>query len=99
MLAALITWALVKSHFTGDGKAKSWKRVVIDRVSLRALYNMNRRQVRAFFGETRDTYDAFMKAEKSAAVVEELGENARLLWIGPKRTDRVILYLHGQSYQ
>ncbi|PPQ93407.1 hypothetical protein CVT25_004724 [Psilocybe cyanescens] len=95
---ALITWALVKSNFTEDGKAKSWKRVAIDRVSLRALYNMNRRQVRAFFGETRDAYDAFIKAEKSAPVVEELDENARLLWIGPKRIDRVILYLHGGAF-
>ncbi|KAH9477755.1 putative carboxylesterase 2 [Psilocybe cubensis] len=95
---ALITWALIKSQFTEDGKAKSWKRVAIDRVSLRALYNMNRRQIRAFFGETQDTYAAFIKAEKATPITEEIGENAKLLWIGPKRTDRIILYLHGGAF-
>lgn len=28
--------------------------------------------------------------------VEDIGEDANLLWIGEKRTDKVILYLHGE---
>jgi len=38
-----------------------------------------------------------MKQEKMEPIVEEIGEDARLLWIGPRQTDRVILYFHGGS--
>jgi len=38
-----------------------------------------------------------MKQEKMEPVVEEIGEDARLLWIGPRQTDRVFLYFHGGS--
>lgn len=38
-----------------------------------------------------DTYRSFPQEP----VVDELGEDARLLWIGPKRLNTVILYCHG----
>jgi len=94
----VISWALVKSFFSADGRAKSWKRIALDRASLWAVSNMNRRQTRALFGETRETYDAYMKSQNLAPVVDELGEDARLLWIGPRTSGRVILYLHGGAF-
>jgi len=93
--AAFITWALLKSPFTSYGRARSWKRIVIDRASFLVMTGMNRRQTRAFFGPTRKAYDDFIKSKNWEPVVEELGEDARLLWIGPKQTDRVLLYFHG----
>ena len=36
-----------------------------------------------------------MKEEKMEPVVEEIGEDARLLWIGQRQTNRVLLYFHG----
>ena len=36
-----------------------------------------------------------MRQAKMEPVVEEIGEDARLLWIGHRRTDRVLLYFHG----
>ncbi|KIM41817.1 hypothetical protein M413DRAFT_445032 [Hebeloma cylindrosporum] len=90
-----IAWALLKSPFTSYGRARSWKRIVMDRASLIVMTGMNRRQARAFFGPTRKAYDDFVKSKKWEPVVEELGDDARLLWIGPKHTDRVLLYFHG----
>ena len=40
-------------------------------------------------------YEAFMKQAKMEPVVEEIGEDARLLWIGRRQNDRVLLYFHG----
>lgn len=37
-----------------------------------------------------------MKSKQLEPVVEEIGEDARLLWVGAKVTERVILYLHGK---
>ena len=36
-----------------------------------------------------------MKQAKIEPVVEEIGEDAKLLWIGQRQTDRVLLYFHG----
>ncbi|KAF8900462.1 hypothetical protein CPB84DRAFT_1747458 [Gymnopilus junonius] len=43
-------------------------------------------------------YDNFLKESVLAPVEEEFGANSKLLWIGPKRNDRVILYLHGGAF-
>ncbi|KIM41787.1 hypothetical protein M413DRAFT_71609 [Hebeloma cylindrosporum] len=59
---------------------------------------MNRRQTRAIFPSTRAGYEAFMKQAKIQPVVEELEEGAKLLWIGRRQTDRVLLYLHGGGF-
>ena len=56
---------------------------------------MNRRQMRALLPPTFAVYETFMKQAKIEPVVEETGEDAKLLWIGQRQTDRVLLYFHG----
>jgi len=58
---------------------------------------MNRRQLRAIFPSTMAGYEAFMKQANMEPIVEEIGEDAKLLWIGPRQTGRVLLYFHGTS--
>jgi hypothetical protein len=58
---------------------------------------MNRKQTRAFFGPTSKAYGDFMKSQSLPPVVEDIGEDARLYWMGPKKAERVLLYLHGQQ--
>ena len=58
---------------------------------------MNRRQLRVIFPSTMAGYEIFMKKTNMEPIVEEIGEDAKLLWIGPRQTDRVLLYLHGTS--
>ncbi|KAM6489315.1 Alpha/Beta hydrolase fold [Amanita muscaria] len=47
---------------------------------------------------TKWVYGTWAKWYNLPATVTELGYGARLLWIGPKRMDKVILYLHGGGY-
>ncbi|KAF9481608.1 alpha/beta-hydrolase [Pholiota conissans] len=94
----IIAWALLKSPFTAYGRSKSWKRIVIDRVTLRLVSGMSRKQIRAFFGPTSKAYSDFINSKKLPPVVEDVGEDARLFWIGPKNADRVLLYLHGGAF-
>ena len=37
-----------------------------------------------------------MKQSKMEPVVEEIGEDARLLWIGQRQSKCVLLYFHGE---
>lgn len=57
---------------------------------------MNRKQLRAFFGPTSKAYSDFMKSKNLPPVVDNIGEDARLFWIGPQKGDRVLLYIHGK---
>ena len=59
------------------------------------MTGMNRRQTRAVFGPTRATYEKFLREAKLTPLVEEIGDDGRLLWIGRKIIDNVVLYFHG----
>ncbi|KAF7970445.1 hypothetical protein HWV62_23931 [Athelia sp. TMB] len=41
-----------------------------------------------------ETYTHWMFNQKMEAAVDDLGDGSSLMWIGPRRYDRVILYLH-----
>lgn len=81
--------------FTTHGRSKSWKRVAIESATRSISKVMNRRQMRAIVPSTLAVYEIFMKQAKMEPVVEEIGEDARLLWIGRRQNDRVLLYFHG----
>lgn len=95
----VVSWALIQSFFTEDGRSKSWKRVLLDGATVWIVSHVNRRQVRGVFGDTRGAYMDFVKAKGLAPVVEELGHDSRLFWLGPRKAERVILYLHGTSVE
>ncbi|KAF4611506.1 hypothetical protein D9613_003874 [Agrocybe pediades] len=98
-LPAILPWTLVTSPFSSKfSRSRNWKIVLITKAILWLVSNSNRKQCRAIFGETRDSYDAFLKSQKWDPVVDDIGEDARLLWIGPKVTERVILHLHGGAF-
>lgn len=56
----------------------------------------NHRQLQRALGTSLDVYKHWAKKNAQFPLVDELGENGRLFWIGPKRVDRVLLYLHGK---
>ena len=94
-LAFVLAWALLKAPFTPYGRAKSWKRIIFDRLVGSTLSRTNRRQGRALFGPSRATYDDFVHEAKLTPLVEDIGDGAELLWFGPKVTENVLLYIHG----
>jgi len=55
-------------------------------------------QIQWTTGDTFSVYEAWTKQNGFPLVVDELDEDARLLWIGERRTDRVILYFHGMYH-
>ncbi|KAG6908728.1 hypothetical protein DXG01_003573 [Tephrocybe rancida] len=58
----------------------------------------NIRQFQYCFG-TLDIYKRWAKSQGLPVLVDEVGtRGARLLWIGPRNTTRVVLYFHGGGY-
>ncbi len=46
-------------------------------------------------GPTSDTYTKWTKKIGVSPTIEDLPDGAKLLWIGAKRVDKVLLYVHG----
>lgn len=93
----VMAWNLIKFLFIGPpvkgmrfGVAIAAVRFLCSRSSIPQLQYVN--------GTTLPVYKAWAKKNKLPVVVEELVADARLLWIGPKQTKRVILYFHGRAY-
>ena len=44
---------------------------------------------------TCQVYEEYVKEHKLPVPVNELGSDGKLLWLGERRADKVILYVHG----
>ena len=96
-VALFLGWTLVSSPFHRTNKHKSWTRIVGDRFFYFLSTRLNMKQMQWALGDTSEVYKDYMKGQELPLVTDELGENGRLLWIGERRTDRVILYFHGEQ--
>ena len=60
------------------------------------MHRLNARQMQWLMAKsTREIYDECAKKNKLPVLIDELGSDGRLLWLGERRTDKVILYVHG----
>jgi hypothetical protein len=70
--------------------------VVFDRALRYLVSSFNIRQLQHYTGTTRQVYNSWCKASNIAVNMEEIGENTKLLWLGDRGLDKVIVYLHGK---
>ncbi|KAJ7765648.1 Alpha/Beta hydrolase protein [Mycena metata] len=97
-LPLILVWtALVTSH-ASHNKGKSLRRILGERTLRYAARHTSVAQQQFVFGTTVTTYKRWSKQMKLDPIVDELGEDAHLMWIGPKRTDRVLFLCHGGCY-
>ncbi len=77
---------------------KPWKRRFVVVLFRYLTTNFNYRQLQKLLGTSTAVYTSWAKQNKLDSVIEQLGDTGgKLFWIGPKRTDRVILYVHGKT--
>ncbi|KAI3607123.1 alpha beta hydrolase fold protein [Moniliophthora roreri] len=94
-----LAWKLLTSKFYAHSRYKTWRHN-IGEAAFRAI-GLSIPQMQYVMGgkTTLVCYKDWSSKRKLSVTVEEIqGEEARLLWIGGKRTDRVIYYLHGGGY-
>ncbi|KAF9467699.1 Alpha/Beta hydrolase protein [Collybia nuda] len=94
----VLIWTLLTSPFHPVNAYKSWKRVLADKLFHFFTKHLNAAQMQWILGDTYQVYTAWMKGKGLSPVIDDLGENTRLFWIGKRRTDRVILYFHGGAF-
>ncbi|KAJ7173612.1 Alpha/Beta hydrolase protein [Mycena filopes] len=96
-LPAIVLWSVITTTYASHNAERTLKRIVSDS-ALRYAAGLSVAQLQWLFGTTSDAYNKWTRSSRLPATVDELGENARLLWIGPKRLDRVVLFLHGGGF-
>lgn len=64
------------------------------------MANTPPQQLQAILPSTLDVYNAWVTSRGASYAADILAaDNAtRLLWIGPKKADKVVLFFHGMSY-
>ncbi|KAJ7594135.1 Alpha/Beta hydrolase protein [Mycena floridula] len=94
-----LAFSILTSSFREVDKNKPMKRRM-GMIAFRFLTDkFSYRQLQKLFGTSLGTYTTFMNKEPSLKpLVEDIGEGGKLLWITPKRTERVILYVHGGAF-
>ncbi|KAF8192647.1 hypothetical protein K438DRAFT_1969785 [Mycena galopus ATCC 62051] len=86
-LPAALLWRVVTTAYASYNQERSFKRIIGDSV-LNHILRLDVPQLQVVFGTTTGTYNKWCKAAKLATTVDELGPDAKLLWIGPKRLER-----------
>jgi len=97
-IAAVCSWRLALSSFNDAEKEKTWKRVVFDAIYRYLIYTQSIDQLAYIFPGTEEVYKAWVKKKSLPETIDLVGEDAKLLWIGPKATSKVIIYLHGGGF-
>ncbi|KAF7326647.1 Abhydrolase-3 domain-containing protein [Mycena venus] len=97
-LPIVLPWSVATSVCASHNKERSLKRIIADCTLRYLASHLSVTQMQAALGTTLRTYELWSQWAKLPMTIDELGEDARLLWIGPKRLERVVLYMHGGGF-
>jgi hypothetical protein len=75
-----------------SNRAKPWRRVVADTLTRYMVTNMSYNQSQSAMPGDLEVYKSF----DSNGTVDDLGDGAHLMWVGEKRTEKVVLEFHGE---
>ena len=96
-LAPSLLYQITFARWNEVNASKSITRIVRDFVPRFVTGSFTAAQIQWIAGPNKEKFIAWGKSNKIPIVVEDIGEDATLLWMGEKRTDRVVLYLHGEN--
>ncbi|KAJ7079976.1 Alpha/Beta hydrolase protein [Mycena belliarum] len=97
-LPVVLLWSLATTTYAAHNKARSLKRIAGDSALRHVLGTLNVAQLQHVFGATLSSYEKWAARNQLPTEIDELGRDARLLWIGPKRLKRVLLFVHGGAF-
>ncbi|KAJ7079985.1 Alpha/Beta hydrolase protein [Mycena belliarum] len=97
-LPVALLWSLATTAYAAHNKARSLKRIAGDSAQRHVLGTLNVAQMQHVAGTTLSSCEKWAARNRLPTEIDELGRDARLLWIGPKRLGRVLLFVHGGAF-
>lgn len=95
-LAFVVIYSVIKSPWAKTAKGKTISRVIFNSAIRFITSNASIRQQQKLQGSSFGNYKKWIKSTGYPQMVDKLGKSGRLFWLGPKETDRVLLYCHGE---
>ncbi|KAJ7453936.1 Alpha/Beta hydrolase protein [Mycena galericulata] len=97
-LPAVLLWKALTTSYASHNRDRSLRRILGDAALRHCLAHLSAAQLQSLTGTTVGTYMNWSKQFKLPTAIDELEEDAKLLWIGPKQLERVILFVHGGAF-
>ncbi|GAW06976.1 alpha beta hydrolase fold protein [Lentinula edodes] len=97
-LLFVLPFEILVSPLVARSKTKSFKRVVGDTLFRFVTDTLPDVELQYFLGTSVGIYSEWARKEKLPITIDELQGEGKLLWIGPKKTEKVILFCHGGAY-
>ncbi|KAJ7460560.1 Alpha/Beta hydrolase protein [Mycena latifolia] len=97
-LPAVLLWSALTTAYASHNSERSLRRILGDTAIRHCVTYLSTSQIQSVTGTTLSTYMQWTKQTAHPSIVDDLGGGARLLWIGPKHLDRVILVVHGGAF-
>lgn len=95
----MLPFRILTQFFAAHNKHKSARRTVGDIAARFLSDRLTYGQMQLLFGSSVSAYTSWAKIQKLPAVIQDLDDqDAKLLWVGPKRTDRIIFFCHGGAF-
>ena len=92
----MLGWTFSTFPLYETNRHKAWPRIAREAAGRHLMHWLNSRQIQWLRAKgTREIYEECAKEHKLLVLIDELGSDGRLLWVGERRTDKVILYVHG----
>ena len=91
----MLAYKLATSPWSAANSKKPLGRVLSDSAIRYLAFSLNAPQIQYLLGASFDNLVVWAKQKKVNLIVEDIGEGGQLIWMGEKKTDRVILYAHG----
>lgn len=94
----MLSWRLLESVLIRDQGRKPWRRVVADTTFRWMIVTLRISFIRSLVGPCSRTYKSWCRKNSIQPCIENIEGGAQLFWIGDKRPEKVILYLHGGGF-
>ena len=92
----MLGWTFSTSPFHETNRHKAWPRIAIETSGRHLMHMLNARQMQWLSPKSLEVYNKCAKEYKLPVLIDELGSDGRLLWLEDRRSDKVILYVHGE---
>ncbi|KAF8154250.1 Alpha/Beta hydrolase protein [Crassisporium funariophilum] len=96
-LPGVVLGRYLLSFFSAE-REKTWRRVLFDAAFRWVVYTQTIPHMAQISGTTGRVVRTWAKQHNIEISTDDSGEGGQLLWIGSKRTEKVIIYLHGGGY-
>ncbi|KAK7041746.1 hypothetical protein VNI00_009035 [Paramarasmius palmivorus] len=94
----VLLYTVLVAQWSKPNAGSPLNRILYDRTARFVLDHLSIRQLQVVSGTSEDAYSKWAKHTHLEPVIDDLGNDASLLWIETRGAERVLIYLHGGGF-